>query len=290
MGKRFILNAEDFGVSKAANRAVLEAYEYGLLKSVSLTTNGEAFDEAVDAILPQCPELGIGVHLNLTSGISLCSDVDLLTDSKGNFLNSYFSLFLKSYNSKLKDFMPQVEREFRRQIEKLLAKSKVYHIDSHSYIHSIPPLFDMVCRLAVEYKIPYVITHFEKFYFVPDLSKYFNIRYCRNVFMKSILNLLTIFNENTINKYKLKTNDYIIGTSYVSDMDALVISYGLNALKYNNITVEAIIHPHRYDEGTIDNYFDEYIITRNTKLKDKILHSGYDITNFVEENEEFQDS
>ena len=286
MAKRFILNADDFGVSKAANRAVLEAYEYGLLKSVSLTPNGGAFDEAVDSILPQCPDLGVGVHLNLTTGTSLCTDLNLLTDDKMNFCNSYTSLLIKALNPQESDFLPQVEREFRRQIEKVMSKTQVSHIDSHSHIHSIPPIFDMVCRLAQEYKIPQVRTHFEKFYFVPDLYRHFNKAFCKNILKKTVLNLLTIFNENTINKYKLKTNDYLIGTSYASSMDALAISYGIKTLKYDNITVEAFIHPHRYDEGTIDNFFDEYMITRNKKLKDKILRSGYDITNYVEKIEE----
>lgn len=286
MAKRFILNADDFGVSKAANRAVLEAYEYGLLKSVSLTPNGEAFDEAVDSILPQCPELGVGVHLNLTTGTSLCTDLNSLTDDKMNFYNSYTSLLIKALNPQESDFLPQVEREFRRQIEKVMSKTQVSHIDSHSHIHSIPPIFDMVCRLAQEYKISQVRTHFEKFYFVPDLYRHFNKSFCKNILKKFVLNMLTIFNENTINKYKLKTNDYLIGTSYASHMDALAIAYGIKTLKYDNITVEAFIHPHRYDEGTIDNFFDEYMITRNKKLKDKILRSGYDITNYVEKTEE----
>ena len=46
--KKFILNADDFGMSKAYNRAVLEGYESGILKSTSLTANGEAFEEACE--------------------------------------------------------------------------------------------------------------------------------------------------------------------------------------------------------------------------------------------------
>ena len=39
--KKFILNADDFGMSLAFNRAVLEGYSEGLLKSTSLAANGE---------------------------------------------------------------------------------------------------------------------------------------------------------------------------------------------------------------------------------------------------------
>ena len=289
MVRRFILNADDFGMSKAVNRAVLEAYEFGLLKSVSLTPNGEAFDEAVDAILPKCPELGVGIHLNITKGKSMCTDIDLLTDSNMKFRHSYFGLLINAYNPQKKDFLPQIEREFRRQIEKVLAKTKATHIDSHNHIHSIPPIFDMVCRLAKEYKIPQVRTHFEKFYLIPEPLRYINKTYFLNFHKKFLLNFFTLFNQNTVSKYELKTNDYLIGTGFASAMDSISIAYGMKAVKEKNVTVEAFIHPCRYDEGTIDNYFDEYMIAKNKKLTDIILDSGYDITNYKEISEEVQE-
>ena len=286
MSKRFILNADDFGVSQAANRAVEEAYGYGLLKSVSITANGAAFDEAIDVVLPKCEGLGVGIHLNLTDGKSLCSDVNLLTDSDAKFNNSYLKLFIKTYNPKDTEFLQQIEREFRRQIEKVLAKTKVTHIDSHAHIHSIPRIFDIVCRLAKEYKIPQIRTHFEKFYFVPDLGRHLSQKYYFNLLKKFVLNLMTVVNAHLLEKYELRTNDYIIGTSYARSMDAPAIMYGIKAISGKNVTVEAYIHPHRYEEGTVDNYFDEYLITRNHKLTDRIRNLGYDITNYTIEQEE----
>ena len=69
--KKFILNADDFGMSEAYNRAVLEGYESGILKSTSLTANGEAFEEACEKIIPACPDLGVGIHLNIIEGKAL---------------------------------------------------------------------------------------------------------------------------------------------------------------------------------------------------------------------------
>ena len=83
-GKFFILNADNFGTSKTANRAVLEGYHNGFLTSASLTANGSAFNSAVNEIIPECQNLGIGVHLNITSNNSL-SNVPMLTDKKGRF-------------------------------------------------------------------------------------------------------------------------------------------------------------------------------------------------------------
>lgn len=282
MVKKFILNADDFGLSKALNRAVFEAYQSGLLKSASLVANGEAFDEAVKSIIPDCPELGVGVHLNVFEGKSLCEDLTFLTDIDGNFNNSHIQLLLKSYMPKNEEFLSQLEREFRLQIEKVMAKTRVTHIDSHAHIHAIPKIFEIVCRLAKEYGIKQVRTQFEKPYIIPDLRKHLSIKYPINIIKAMVLSFFTILNEVFVHKYDLKTNDYIVGILYTSMMDALTISYGAMAVKYDNVTVEAIIHPCRYDDGTVNNHFDEFLMTKNKKLKEKLERLGYEIANYVE--------
>lgn len=282
MVKRFILNADDFGLCKALNRAVLEGYQNGLLKSTSLVANGEAFEEAVNEIIPQCPELGVGIHLNIIEGKALCSDLTTLTDTHGNFNNSYIQLLIKAYNPKEKDFFAELEREFRRQIEKVMSRTKVTHIDSHVHIHSIPRIFDLVCRLAKEYGIKQIRTQFEKPYIIPDLKKHLTWNYPLNIIKTMLLGFFAIFNEASVHKYELNTNDYLIGILYTSMMDPLTVSYGVMAVKYDNVTVEAIIHPSRYEDGTVNNRFDEFLITKNKKLKEKIEKLGFEITNYVE--------
>ena len=279
--KKFILNADDFGLSKAINRAVLEGYSAGLLRSVSLVANGEAFREAIDNVLPECPEIGVGVHLNVTEGISLCIDLTKLTNEKGQFSNNYFQLFLKSCNLKDKEFFEQLEREFRRQIETVMARCKVTHIDSHDHIHSIPCIFKIVCRLAKEYGIKQVRTHFEKPYIVPDLQKHLSFTYSLNILKTIVLGFFTIFNEAVVHKYELKTNDYIVGIIYDSMMEAITVSYGVMVVKHAPV-VEAIVHPCRYEDGTINSHFDEFMLTKNKKLKNRIEDLGFEITNYAE--------
>ena len=42
-GTRLIVNADDFGLSEAVNRAVIEAHEHGIVTSTSLMAGGGAF-------------------------------------------------------------------------------------------------------------------------------------------------------------------------------------------------------------------------------------------------------
>ena len=148
--KYLILNADNFGISKDFNRAVLYAYEKGFLKSASLCATGEAFDNAVNEILPECQSLGFGIQLNLTDGQSL-TRCHLLTDNNGKFNKGYFYLLI---NSKNKELLKQIENEFRAQIEKLMKFVKPNHIASLKYIHEIPEIFKLTLKLAKEYNIP----------------------------------------------------------------------------------------------------------------------------------------
>lgn len=280
MNKKFILNADDFGMSKAFNRAVLEGYESGILKSTSLTANGEAFDNACEKVIPLCPNLGVGIHLNIIEGKSLCADLDMLTDNEGNFNNSFGQLLLKSFYSE--EFLKQVETEFRAQIEKVIAKTQVTHIDSHVHTHSIPRIFEIVCKLAKEYGIKQIRTQYEKPYIIPDVYKHLTLKYPVNLIKVILLNTFTLINENIVKKYGLNTNDYLLGVTYTSMMNSLAISYGLMAIKYDNVVAEALIHPCRYEDGTVDNHFEEFQITKNLKLKEKIEKLGYEITNYGE--------
>ena len=272
--KRFILNADDFGMTEAYNKAVLEAYSKGLLKSASICANGDAFDQAVNEIIPQCEDLSVGVHLNIIEGKSL-TESRLLTGENGKFNNGYVSIMKKSLSE---EFLHDTESEFRAQIEKIQSKTKVDHIDSHVHTHAIPNIFKLVVRLAKEYNIPYVRTQFEKPYIVPKLSKHLNTKYPVNILKIILLNTFTVLNRKYIKNSGLKTNDYLIGVGYTGMMDDSTIEYGLKSLK-SDFIAEALIHPCCYEESIQDSHHYEFMITQNEELKKKIENMGISVTN-----------
>lgn len=276
--KKFILNADDFGMSKAHNRAVLDGYNNGFLSSASICANGKAFNAAVNEILPECPNLGIGVHLNIIEGRSL-TKAPLLTNKRGKFNNGYLTLILKSYNQ---EFLKQVEYEFRTQIETVLNYTKVDHIDSHVHTHAIPNLFKLTAKLAKEYNIPYVRTQFEEMYFVPSIKKHVNVKYPLNVIKIALLNSFTISNRKTVQELGIKTNDYLIGVGYTGMMDDKTIEFGLKNLDEDCLT-EALIHPCNYAKHAKNQHFTEFLITQNKELEDKIKRLGFEITNYKKE-------
>lgn len=275
MGKKFILNADDFGMSKEYNKAVLDGYNNGFLTSASLCANGNAFSAAVNDILPECPGLGLGVHLNVIEGKPL-TKCKLLTDKNGNFNKGYLSFILNSHK---KDFLNELEQEFRAQIELVKKYAKPDHIDSHVHVHAIPEIFKLTCKLAPEYEIPFIRTQYEQMYFVPSAKKHLSIAYCLNIIKILLLNTFTMVNKKTAKKNNLKTNDYILGVGYTGMMDSTTVEYGLRNLD-DDCIAEALIHPCSYSGNIKNSHSTEFSITLDKKLEDKIRRLGFEITNY----------
>lgn len=61
-----VVNADDFGMSHGVNRAVVEAFDRGVVTSCSLLTVCPGTDEAL-ALLAERPDIPFGVHLTLVS-------------------------------------------------------------------------------------------------------------------------------------------------------------------------------------------------------------------------------
>lgn len=277
--KKLMLNANGFGMSKAANKAVLHGYLEGFLSGASLCANGSAFNPAVNEIIPECPNLSIGVHLNLTKGTSL-TKADLLTDKKGQF-NKNFLYFLFKHDSKM---LKQIEFEFRTQIETLMNYTKVYHIDSVEEVHAIPDIFKLTLKLAKEYNIPFVRSYYEEFFLTNSVSKYLNFNYPVNLSKSLLLNYFSHNNKILAKKSLVKTNDNVIGILHSNFMDSKIVEDGLSMIDSDNCLVDVIINPCYYGTQKQDKYFKEYLIAKDKDLKDKIQRIGFEITNYKYES------
>ena len=157
MALKKIFNADDFGISRGVNAAIIEAYSKGILNSTSLMINQEFAQEAV-AAMQKMPDLEIGLHLNLTNEQPAANphDIPLLVGADGKLKNGFVNLLLLSYLHP-RQFAAQVEIEIRAQVQKYLATGlKMAHIDGHRHVHLIPAIFKIVRKIQEEYKVPRV--------------------------------------------------------------------------------------------------------------------------------------
>jgi predicted glycoside hydrolase/deacetylase ChbG (UPF0249 family) len=149
---KVVVNADDYGRSPGISRGIREAHLQGIVSAATVMANFENAAREVGLARSECPDLHLGVHLNITAGqpLSRSDDIPGLVQSSGHF---------KSIEALLSglDSIPidQVEREWRRQIESLLAWDvELDHLDSHHHIAaSNRDLWDLHLSLASEYHI-----------------------------------------------------------------------------------------------------------------------------------------
>ena len=151
-----MVTADDVGMHPGMTLGALKAHDDGIVTACSVVANGRAFADAVER-LRERPKLDVGVHLALVGErpLSPPEKVRSLLGSDGAFLPD-FRAFTRRYL--LGGIAAaEVEAELRRQIERLASAGlAVVHANGHQHLHVLPRIFEIVLRLAGEYRIPWV--------------------------------------------------------------------------------------------------------------------------------------
>jgi hopanoid biosynthesis associated protein HpnK len=148
-----IINGDDFGYSSAANRAILQAHQEGVLTSTSLMVNERAADEAVQ-LAKTTPSLAVGLHLVLVLGRATLSPKQIphLVNDDGKFTNSPFVAGVKYFFSSAA--RRELNYEMRAQFEKFVATGLPFsHVDGHTHLHMHPVIFDELLKLCEEFNV-----------------------------------------------------------------------------------------------------------------------------------------
>jgi hopanoid biosynthesis associated protein HpnK len=151
--KELIVNADDFGLSKGANRAIIRAWQEGILTSASLMVGGSAFAEAV-ALARENPGLQVGLHLTLVQGrASQPHDgFPSIVDRQGEFSNDPVHAGMRYF------FLRPLRKQLHREIEAQILEFRetglpLSHIDGHLNIHMHPVIFDILKELMPRFGI-----------------------------------------------------------------------------------------------------------------------------------------
>jgi predicted glycoside hydrolase/deacetylase ChbG (UPF0249 family) len=147
---QLIVNADDFGISEAVNRGIVEAHERGIVTSTSLMATGPAFEHAV-ALARRCPRLAVGVHLSLTDQRPL-SELRGLVTADGMFPPHTTQLLQQALRGRLP--LAEVRQELDAQIRRVRAAGvEVSHLDGHQHVHVLPGVAAVVAELAASHGI-----------------------------------------------------------------------------------------------------------------------------------------
>lgn len=141
-----ICNADDFGATRGVNRGVIEAHRAGVLTSASLMVNRPASVAAAELAAAH-PDLGVGLHVNLTNEGDPVVDVDDV-EACGEEVDRQVAAF-----------------------HDLMGRPPT-HLDVHHNLHRLPtltPVFRAAARaLAVPLREHSPVRYFSSFYALWD--------------------------------------------------------------------------------------------------------------------------
>ncbi|MDP2454941.1 MULTISPECIES: carbohydrate deacetylase [unclassified Kaistella] len=258
--KKIILNADDLGFSLGVNEAILNANRDGYLSHASLMANTKYFDHAISEVIPNCPSLKVGVHVNLTCASPLFSQN--LLSIKGELKNTFITLL---FRRKTKKVLQHLEQEIELQILKIKnAGINISHIDGHEHVHIIPSINKIVRKLANKHNILRVREINENIF----ESYQFNGRTASfaNVIKLFLLKFLSLFNENSreIGFYSMLNTCEINSTNLFAFLQK----------SKNYSVVEVMVHPGILSIDSAE-YFESLNERFATFLKDGHRKSEY---------------
>lgn len=159
------IHADDYALSPNTSREMLDLMLNGILDSISIIPNMTCFDECMDMLKCQIPDLPflpkMSVHINLVEGLRL-SGSDY-THETPLIQSTWKSLFLASYDPIHRNTVKnQLRSEISAQIKRVqplideciriavsadipCIQTRI-RIDSHQHTHMIPVVWDALCE------------------------------------------------------------------------------------------------------------------------------------------------
>jgi predicted glycoside hydrolase/deacetylase ChbG (UPF0249 family) len=143
-GVRFVVNADDLGMSQRVNDETFALMRDGLVNSASIIANGPVVLDAIRRS-KDFPACRFGIHLNATefTPVRPAAGLAPLLQSNGEFSTSTFLRSRKGIR-----VGRALYAEWSAQVERCLSQGlELSHFDSHHHVHTAPELFPVLKRL-----------------------------------------------------------------------------------------------------------------------------------------------
>ena len=250
-----IINADDFGYSKAVNMAIADCFRNKTINRTTIMVNMPCAQEAVTLSKENNFFDCVGLHINLTEGKALskeCASSELCDEN--GFFKGTFHIPFKSRLYLNKNIKYAILCEVEAQIKKYLEMGfTLMHADSHNYTHAYFSVYTQVRKLLKKYGFR-------------------SVRISRNVAPEKFSLPFRIYKElfNGIIK-RLKIKGKKIGTTkYFCSIQDFIASVDRRKIKND---IELMTHPTYIGEVLTDNTLPEpHPFVTKEWLRDNELH------------------
>jgi predicted glycoside hydrolase/deacetylase ChbG (UPF0249 family) len=249
--RRLIINADDFGLTRGVNNAIVEANQNGVVTSATLMANSNAFaDAAAQAKQETSTPFSVGCHLVLVDGQPVLPPVRVpsLTKSTNDFRRGVGELALAARQGKLDP--SELENEAVAQFRKLWESGiRPSHFDTHKHAHLFPEILAPALRAACACGIVAVRNPFE-----PRNSISFSLLAKYRSLIKRYVQVQLLRTTRSrwmqqVRKSGLKTPDGSFGIITTGDNDATLFRALLENMPEG--TWELVCHP-GYNDADLD--------------------------------------
>ena len=144
----YIVNADDFGLSRDINKAIDKCMKDGSITSTTLVANGEDFEDAVELARQGGYLDKVGIHFNLIEGKPLTEDIKKCSRfcKDGEFAYKRNSALFLTKQEK-----SAIKKEVKAQILKIKeAGIPLTHFDSHEHVHTEYPIYSTIRSILLE--------------------------------------------------------------------------------------------------------------------------------------------
>lgn len=163
---RFIVHADDCGLTRQISEDIFACLEHGPLNSVSVIMGGSHTAESLQK-LASMPHARVCLHLNILEGrcSAPASRISPLVDENGIFrygLGQMLYQLATSRAGRKKALLSAIRHEFEAQIDAFsthfphLRQRGGLHLDGHLHVHAIPALGGIMDELIREHAPAYV--------------------------------------------------------------------------------------------------------------------------------------
>ena len=238
MSNKFIINADDYGLTESCTKAIADAFKRGLISSTTACANGAYIAEGLTLAKENGFADKIGIHINLTEGKPLTDKIanDSFFCEDGKFHGK-----INRLKKPTKEQLLAVKEEVSAQIERLISLGyEITHADSHHHSHTCIFLFDAIKEVLLSFGIKKLRIH----------------RNCGKIpFYKKIL-------KNWFNK-KLKKQGFIV-CPYFGSVEDYAENKDLNAV------CEVMVHPDYNENGLLIDRVEQ---TENGNLGEQLKNA-----------------
>ena len=243
MKKQYIICADDFGLSRSVNKAIIDVFKIGNLTHTSLMVNMPASEEAF-RLSKDNQKLNVGLHFNITEGKSILGKSSL-TDTSGIFL-SRKELIYKNLKGKLNK--EDIANEFNVQLNEFKKFNvKLNTVDSHQHIHTIPKIFNSIYTILVKNNLSIRLCFSDHIFTLNNLNHFF-------------LNLILFYKRNnSVFRNHILTSVHHHSKNFNEQEYKDIVKKNLKL----NKTMELMIHPYIDDDDLKALYKEKYVDKMN---------------------------